>query len=68
MDLARYFARAPFVLGNGIPVPGWTVCDHKAGRGSGKPIHEGTMDKDTARTIAKALNDGTVTPEEVAQA
>lgn len=55
-------------MGNGISVPGWVVCDHRAGTKGGRPIHEGTMDKDTARTISTALNEGTITPDEVARA
>jgi hypothetical protein len=50
-----------------VRVPGWVVCDSKLGHG-GEPIHEGTMDRETARTIATALNEGKITPEEVAAA
>lgn len=65
VHLPQFYARAPFVMGNGYRVPGWVVCDHRRGD-AGEPIHDGTMDAETARVIAQGLNDGTITPEEVA--
>lgn len=67
MRLPRFFARAPFTRGNGDRVSGWVVCDHALGL-MGEPIHEDSMDEATARALAKGLNDGTITPEEVARA
>jgi len=72
MALERYFALAPVTLNSGY-VPGWVVADHKKPdprrHGTpGAPVHEGTMDKDTAVFLADALNRGVIRPEDVANA